>query len=825
MRADRSVITAARDPHRTTRRGVPRQVPEPSTPARSASARTGSARTGSARTAPRRGPAESASPRRAATATLERPDRAHRSRAGEAHDGRRTAPNRNRVPEPSAGAGVGAALVVALVATVRGLARLVVRLVHLVVDAFLEVTHPARSESTTARRAAERVPVADSRRRLIAVVAAGAVLFAIIAVRLAGLQLVEPDQLEAYGMAQRMRVQNVAADRGTITDRNGVELAVSAPQRSVFVDPALIEDPSAEAAQLARVLGVEAGPIEAAMRADNRFGYIARHVDDDVAAEVEALALPGVAFLSEPKRFTPSGDIARSIVGSTDVDGNGISGIEAQYGDLLTGTPGKVVFEQTPDGNTIPVGEHEVIEAQRGHDVRLTLDRGLQFEVERILGDAVLANGARAGTVIVAKPDTGEILAMANMVNDRDSGTVVPSSNNEALTTVIEPGSVMKVVAAAGAIEDGHVTPDTRVTVPDAIQFGPDVIKEHDFHGTVSWSVAEILQRSSNTGTIRLAQMLGKERLYEYLKTFGFATPTGLGFPNEAIGYLPKPADWWDSSMGTIPIGQGVSVSALQMLGAYNVIANGGVYLPPRLVASTVGPDGTVTPTPMNDGRRVVSDTTADQMNLMLRNVISAEGTAAGAYVPGYTVAGKTGTARKPQPNGTYTDENGVTQYTAAFVGFAPAEAPAVTVIVIIDEPSGGAYYGGLVAAPVFSQVTQYALQVLGIQPPATDAPAGGTAARPEVQAEAARHNVAGTGVQVGADGKVRAPAAVDADAVPAGGTGTTAPADGSTPTTAPGAPPPSGAGTGSVPTTSTPTGAPTAGAARAPTGATTSRG
>ncbi|MCX7620958.1 MAG: penicillin-binding protein 2 [Acidimicrobiales bacterium] len=600
----------------------------------------------------------------------------------------------------------------------------------------IEATSPPKGPRVVDERDLRRVSAKATRRRLLGVLGAVVLLFSVMVTKLVFLQLVDPDVYERYSTAQRTHVETLAADRGSIFDRNGVELAISIPQRSVFVDPALVEDPSAEAPLLAGVLGLDPAVVEEKMRADNRFAYIARHIPDDLAKRVAELDLPGVAFVDEPRRFFPSGNLARSIVGQTDVDGNGISGLEKQYGDVLTGTPGRMVFEKTPDGKTIPVGRNHVEPAIKGNDLVLTIDRTVQFEVERILGEQVKAADAKGGIAIVSRPATGEILAMANMVYDRRSGEVVSTSNNEALTTVYEPGSVMKLVTASGAIEDGKVTPDTVLQLPPVLQIADAQFTDSHPRGAVAWSVKQIIAESSNIGTIKMAQMLGKERLYEYLRSFGFGERTALEFPNEAAGHLMRPEDWWATSLGTIPIGQGVSVTPLQMLLAYNVVAAGGTYVPPKLVSETIDSQGVRHPTSTGETRRVLTEKTANQLNVMLREVVG-EGTGKLAAVDGYTVAGKTGTARKPG-NGSYRDENGVTQYQATFVGFAPAEDPEISVIVIIDEPGAGNIFGGTVAAPAFSKITQFVLRVLGVPPPSVDGPKGGVAADAGAQARAA---------------------------------------------------------------------------------------
>jgi cell division protein FtsI (penicillin-binding protein 3) len=593
---------------------------------------------------------------------------------------------------------------------------------------------------------------------LLAVVFVG---FALLAARLADLQVLNPSRYRQVGESQRTFSQKVAADRGTIYDRDGVELAMSKPARSVFVDPSMIDDAYVASAAVAPILGLDVREVEARMRGEGRFAYLARKVTDEQADKVAALGIKGVALVEESQRYNPSGDMARSLLGTVDVDNVGLSGLEAAYGDDLTGQPGEVVFERNPEGRTIAVGDHQMVPAVKGDDLVLTLDRSLQYETERILAEQVQTTTSDGGIAIVTKPSTGEILAMANIVRGGEKGTpeydqVVAGTNNAALTTAYEPGSVMKMATVGAALERGIVTPETKIQVPPVLKVGDGEFKDAEEHGHVTWTTTEIVAHSSNIGTIKIAQQLGKEPLYDTLRAFGFGSRTAIGFPNELAGVVPNPADptqWWSTSMGTVPIGQGVSVTPLQMLLAYNTIANGGTYVEPRLVHSTIDAEGVEHPVTIDSGHRVFSETTSDQLNLMLRDVV-VEGTGKNAAVAGYTPAGKTGTSRKPQPGGGYTDKYGVTQYQSTFVGFVPAEQPALSIIVIIDEPNGQ-YTGGAVAAPAWSKIASFALQHLGIAPPLTDAPAGGVAAGGGATAVAT----------AGANGKVRG---LPADQVPA---------------------------------------------------------
>ncbi len=576
-------------------------------------------------------------------------------------------------------------------------------------------------------------------------------LFAVVASKVVDLQVVNPERHRAWGEAQRVGTTTLAAERGAIFDRNGAELVVSEPVRSVFVDPQLITEPSAEAAQVAPLLGLDVTEVTAKMAGEGRFAYLKRKVPVEVADQVEALGLPGVAFLDESQRYLPAGESGRSLLGAVDADNAGISGLEAQYGDVLTGTPGELSLERSPSGRTIAVGEHNLVPAVPGSDVSLTIDRAIQFEAERLLIDQVGVTEAKGGIAIVTEPATGEILAMANVVRDPESKEVVIGTNNAALTTQYEPGSVMKMVTISTALEDGLVEPGTEFDLPSTLKVADAEFQEAEPRPALRWDVNEILTNSSNVGTIKIGQKVGKERLYEALRSFGFDAPTGLDFPNESPGALLPTEEWSGTSLATIAIGQGVAVSPLQMLLAYNVIANGGEYIPPRLLASTTDPEGIVRPTLPSTGRPVVSEATASATNLMLRNVVST-GTGQLAAIPGYDTAGKTGTSWKRQPGGGYLDDNGIRQYQSTFVGFVPAEQPALSVYVMIDEPTGGRYTGGATAAPVFSKLGSFALRRLGIAPAATDAANGGSSVEDAGSSGAAP----GGGTIFADDGRVR---------------------------------------------------------------------
>lgn len=567
---------------------------------------------------------------------------------------------------------------------------------------------------------------AHPRRRLLALLVFVLFLFSVLLVRVAELQTVSPERYVAFGESQRVRSIDLPAARGSLLDRTGEELALSVNQTTVYANPREIDDPLAVAAHLAPVLEIDQAELAEKLGADSEFAYVARQVPDEVGSRVRGLRLPGIHLMDEPSRFVPSGDLARSVIGSVGVDNTGLSGIEAQYDDALTGTPGELTVERAPGGGTISSGDRHLTPAQQGDSLVLTLDRGMQFEAERALQDQVEATGAQGGIAIVSRVGTGEILAMANVDASQGAdgtlGPAVPSSNNRAVTAMYEPGSVNKVITMAAAIEERLVTPATRFMVPDALQVADHQFTDHDPHPVTSWSVNDILTQSSNVGSIMVAQQLGAERLDEYMTRFGLGRETGLGFPNEAAGLTLPLDEWSGTSLGSIALGQGISVTALQMASAFNVIANDGVYVTPRLVLGRVGDDGTRHDAAMAPGRRVVSADTAHQMSTMMMSVVD-QGTGTAAAIAGYRVAGKTGTARKPQEQGGYEDAAGNYHYVATFAGFLPAEDPEITMIVVLDEPTSS-IYGGEVSAPVFARLGQYALARYGIAPPLVVGPA-----------------------------------------------------------------------------------------------------
>lgn len=554
------------------------------------------------------------------------------------------------------------------------------------------------------------------RRRGTALAVAFAMVAVVLGVRLADLQLFRSDAYVEYGQQQRTKTVKLTADRGRILDRNGVELSVSVPQWTVWADPSQVDDPAAAAAALAPVLKRDEGLLLELLSEPDQHAYLARQVPDAISRAVAELGLEGVYQLEESARFNPAGDrLGRAVVGVVDVDQVGISGLEYQYDGLLGGIPGELVLESSHDGRTIPTGARHIKPAQPGADLYSTIDRSLQFEAERALMRQIEEVEASSGSVIIMVPDTGEILAMASVGRDAD-GNPVSLSENRAVTWAYEPGSVMKSVVLSGVIEEGVGAPSHVREVNHWLHLYDQEFTDHTEYGTALYSMEEILARSSNTGTVEWALVLGSTRLAAYMSRYGLGSVTGLGFKGESSGLVPDLLSWNGTDVASFALGQGILATPLQVLMVYNTLATGGLRVAPTLVHSAVGADGREIPVERAEPVRVVSYSTASQMTDMLVTVVR-EGTGRNAQVDGYTVAGKTGTGQKVLSDGNYEDEEGLRRYTATFAGFFPAEDPQLSMIVVIDEPVTN-FYASQAAAPLFAELANYALQRLRIAPP-----------------------------------------------------------------------------------------------------------
>lgn len=555
---------------------------------------------------------------------------------------------------------------------------------------------------------------------VVLVLALGAVV-----AQLVNLQAVGARHYEALGLRQRIRTVTLPAERGSIFDRNGHELAMSVPGNTVYADPRVVTDPGGYARALAPVVGRDARTLAARLTQPRSFVYLARNVDDGVAARVRALRLPGVGLVPESRRSYPAATVAAPVLGRTGVDDQGLAGVETAFDGELRGRPGRRVDEIDPEGREIPATQRRDRPAVRGRDLVLTVDEALQFETERRLAQQVQAVGAKGGMAIVEDVRTGDVLAMATVDGGGAGQPARPApatEQNRTLTTVYEPGSTNKVITIASALELGLVKPTTVLTVPDSLRIADATFEDHDPHGVQQWSVTDIMRQSSNVGAILVGRAVGKDRLDQFLRAFGFGARTAIRFPGESPGLLLPPSRYSATSMGSVPIGNGLAVTAMQMLDVFTTIADRGVARPPRLVRATIDAGGHRQDRPVVAGRRVVSEPTAQAVTSMLTEVVRS-GTGTGAAIPGYTVAGKTGTARKPPY------EHPPYHYMASFAGFSPAESPRLAAIVVLDDPSTQ-IYGGQVAAPVFSSIMRYALGLQGVPPsnalvaPAPSAPA-----------------------------------------------------------------------------------------------------
>jgi cell division protein FtsI (penicillin-binding protein 3) len=535
--------------------------------------------------------------------------------------------------------------------------------------------------------------------------------------RLVELQLRNAEEFVEIGRQQRFRTVQLAGGRGDILDRNGNSLATSLPSTSFFVDPKFVEDPIGDAVRLAPVLKMAVEDVRALLGGQGRFAWLIRQTSEAKAAEILALDVPGVFTTSEPDRFQPSGPaLARSVIGNVDIDSMGLSGIEKIYDDVLQGQPGELSIEIGRGGPTIP-GQREVSrQPVPGADVVLTIDRSLQFEVERVLTEQVDAMDAQSGVVLVSDPTTGEILAMASVVRNNE-GEVASTSLNMATSWSYEPGSVMKALTFGSIIDAGIANSSSTSIVPDSYELWDYTFSDSSPHPTREMTVSEIVTVSSNVGTVRWAEQLGGARLDTYLRDFGFGSPANLGFPGETAGLMIPPDSWGGLATATTALGQGISVTPAQMLAAFNAVGNDGLYVPLQMVREVVRSDGTNEVPPAPKSRQVISPSAAAQVRNMLESAV-AVGTGVNAQVDGYRVAGKTGTARKPLENGQgYEDGAGNFRYIATFAGFLPADEPELSIIVTIDQPTAS-IYAGHVAAPVFADIASYAVRHLGIAPP-----------------------------------------------------------------------------------------------------------
>ncbi|CAI7977952.1 cell division protein FtsI (penicillin-binding protein 3) [Frankia sp. Hr75.2] len=591
-----------------------------------------------------------------------------------------------------------------------------------------------RNRATSIRRGLGGTPprpsrpfvLASPRRRVRVSVVLMIAVLVVIAGRLAQLQGFASSNYAEQAEQQRLRKSVLPADRGMITDRHGDALAQDVERRAVYADPWLMNEAQVvdAARKLAPLLGESENTLRKSMTSNDpqvRFVYLGRRLDRAVGDEVDKLGLRGIGVLPERGRWYPSLTLGANFVGFTKLGENdaivGAGGLELAYDSVLRGTDGRRQIEADPSGREIPSAQSVEKDPVSGSTLRLTIDNYIQWDAQSAIAEAVRTSEADGGTIVVMNPKTGDLLAMAdapqfdpNNITSRDIDAIGNRSTGQAF----EPGSVNKVITMAAALDRNLIETTTPITVPPSIERGGVTITDSEPHGTEHLTAAGVLARSSNIGTVLVAERVGNDNLEQMMRAFGLGKATEVDFPGEAAGILPPAADWSGSQAATIAYGQGTSATALQMASVYATVANGGMRVAPRLVDAITGPDGVTRPTPRAPERRVVSPETASTLTRMLEAVATTQGTAPAAEVAGYRVAGKTGTAKRYDPvNGGYDG------YVSTFIGFAPADDPQVVVEVVLDHPRKG-FYGGEVAAPVFKRVMSFALTTLGVPPPGT---------------------------------------------------------------------------------------------------------
>lgn len=529
--------------------------------------------------------------------------------------------------------------------------------------------------------------------------------FLVVVGRAFWLQGVQGASLASQAVYQQTEEVTVPGLRGDLLDRRGNKLAASEDAATIYATPYQVKNPPRAAERLAPILDQPKGEVLEALSAEGGFSYVAQKVDLATAAKVEALDIEGIGQLPDSRRTYPQGEMAGQVIGAVGSENQGLTGLEAGEEDILGGSDGERRIVNDALGE--PIRLETVEEAEDGEDIQLTLDPVIQRETERALAGVGEAWSPKGATAIVVDPRSSEILAMANWP-PVDPSNLEEASNedllNKATGFTYEPGSTFKAFTVAAALEEKTVTPTSEFTLPPVLQVADRTIEDSHPRGTETMSVATILAHSSNVGAATIGLGVGAEKFDRWIHRFGFGRPTGIQYPAEEQGLLLDLDEYSGSTLGNEAMGQGLSVTPIQMVAGYTAIANGGVLRPPRLIKEVGGE-----PVEEPKGRRVISPQVSGEIREMLEGVLAAGGTAAEVSVPGYTLAGKTGTAEVAE-NGEYSD----TKYVASFIGFAPAENPQLLAAVIVDQPQGE-IYGGSVAAPAFGQIAEFALPYLGV--------------------------------------------------------------------------------------------------------------
>jgi cell division protein FtsI (penicillin-binding protein 3) len=561
------------------------------------------------------------------------------------------------------------------------------------------------------------------------------VAIALVILMLFSLRLIDLQAVRAAGFVERAQNEltksgTLLAPRGTIYDINGIELARSVSAINIAVDQLLINDPQTAANLVAPILGLTPEQLEPELTGVRRYVLIAKDVAPAIWREVNAtISAYNSSVMSESDGITkriggfvpersfirdyPSGPLTASLVGIINDQGVGASGIESSLNPMLSGVNGKYLYANGR-GSIIPGSQQVQVEAKSGTSIRLTIDRDVQWVAQNAINKAVTSSRAQSGTVVVMDPKTGHILAQASAPTfdpNNSKSITLEKLNNPSVQEVFEPGSTGKVITVAAALEEKKIRPDTVFTIPYSMKIYDRTFSDHEKHPTVKMTTTKMLAVSSNTGSIQVGQMLGKNTLYDYLRKFGIGESTNSKLPGESAGILHPVKDWSGVSLPTISFGQGYSLTAMQATSVFATIANNGVRVNPTILAGVVDQNGRYTPAKTNEGLRVLSDQTAAEMRLMMEGVVSNTGTAPSAAIDGYRVAGKTGTAQRYNTRcGCYSG------YTASFIGFAPADEPKFVISVTIQDPKG-LHWGGLLAGPVFKKVMSFVLQNERVKP------------------------------------------------------------------------------------------------------------
>jgi cell division protein FtsI (penicillin-binding protein 3) len=552
----------------------------------------------------------------------------------------------------------------------------------------------------------------------------------VFGLRLVQVQAVQAGDYRMRAVNEMENTKSLPAPRGEITDINGIAFARSVAATSIVVDQTQITNPARVANFIAPILDLPVAQVQASITGERKWNMVYQNAKpalwqkltksiSEFNSQYPAMSPDRIiGFFPERGyiREYPSGSLIASLVGFVNRDGKGATGLESSMNSTISGIDGKYSFANGY-GAEIPGSQSEIIPAQTGTTVRLTVDRDIQWVASQAISDAVKSSNALSGTVIVMDPKTGEILAHATAPTFNPNNTskvALVAMRNPSVQDVYEPGSTGKVMTLAAALEEKKITPETVITVPYALKRSTKVFHDHDKHPTQYLTTAGVLAVSSNTGSIQIGELLSNDKFYEYLTKFGVGSKTGSGLPGESRGILPKVADWSGTSAPTMAFGQGYSLTAMQATSIFATIANDGVRVSPTVIAGTRDSSGNFTPAPGRTSERVVSKETAQAMRLMMESVVSGNGTAPSAAIPGYRVAGKTGTAQRIDDTcGCYRG------YTASFIGFAPADKPAYVISVTIQDPKG-MHWGGVLGGPVFKKVMSFVLQSRHIAPTGT---------------------------------------------------------------------------------------------------------